>query len=65
MSSPKISENKTFEEVETQLDIRNEIDDIRSHSLGAHPSKSFYWKKEPTVNLKASRAQFDRAAKRY
>ncbi|MBM4044442.1 MAG: hypothetical protein FJ279_04950 [Planctomycetes bacterium] len=65
MKWPKVDPRESFEDMEKRLGIRKEADDVRRTSLGAHPSESFYSKKEPKVDLARMRAKFDKVAERY
>lgn len=65
MKWPTVDPQESFEAVEARLNIAKEVNDIRSTSLGIHPSTSFYSRKEPTVDLSKMRAKFDAVAARY
>jgi len=65
MKWPEVDPRESFAEMEERLAITSEIDDVRSSALGAHPSASFYSRKEPEIDLPRMRAVFDKVADRY
>jgi hypothetical protein len=65
MKWPCVDALEPFQDLEERLGITDEVNDIRSKSLGAHPSASFYSQNEPTIDLIRMRACFDKIAERY
>lgn len=65
MNWPKVNSKEPFERVEKRLGIKDEINDIRPSQLGAHPSSSFYSKKEGKIDLESMRAKYEKVAQKY
>lgn len=68
MEWPTLDPHASFEDVEEKLGITKEANDVRKTALGAHPSDSYYNRREPVVSqrsLARMRVSFDRVAARY
>ena len=65
MDWPEIDPKESFTELELRLGITEEVDDVRTMSLGAHPSRSFYSGREPAMDIEKMRTKYSKVAERY
>jgi len=65
MQWPEVDPEEPFAELETRLGITKEVDDVRKMSLGAHPSNSFYSRRESVGDIATMRTLYDKVADRY